>query len=196
MFEILMEDLDTYTFRLGLPKRKAIGMLFVYTATWSIATYRFGKWSLRLKNTLLRKIFFGCYFIIKRVTEILTKIEIGPEAEIGEGLYIGHLGLVIGNYAILGRHASLHQNVTIGGSGVGENRGSPKIGDNVYFGAGCSVVGKIVIGNNVLIGTNSVVVKSFPDNAVIAGVPATVLNYNGSSEYIHFRQKGIKNGQK
>ena len=44
------------------------------------------------------------------------------------------------------------------------------IGDNVYIKEGVS------IGNNVVVGANSVVTKSFPDNVVIAGVPAAILH--------------------
>ena len=43
--------------------------------------------------------------------------------------------------------------------------------------SGATVCGKIHIGNNVIIGANSFVNKSFPDNVVIAGVPAKVIKY-------------------
>lgn len=45
------------------------------------------------------------------------------------------------------------------------------IGDNVFIREG------VTLGNNVIVGSNSVVTKSFPDDVVIAGVPADVIRY-------------------
>ena len=44
MFEILIEDLDCYSYRLGLKRWTAPFMLFLYPATWPILVYRFGNW--------------------------------------------------------------------------------------------------------------------------------------------------------
>lgn len=49
------------------------------------------------------------------------------------------------------------------------------VGDNVNFGLGVRVLGKLNIGNNVSIGANSVVTKDIPDNAVAVGLPARVV---------------------
>jgi len=48
------------------------------------------------------------------------------------------------------------------------------VGDNVYFGAGCKIVGDVKIGNNVVIVANSVVLTDIPDNTTIMGVPARI----------------------
>ena len=40
---------------------------------------------------------------------------------------------------------------------------------------GAVVIGNIKIGNNVVIGANSVVTKDVPDNTVVAGIPAKVI---------------------
>jgi len=37
--------------------------------------------------------------------------------------------------------------------------------------------GNITVGNNVIIGANSVVNKDVPDNAIVAGAPAKILRY-------------------
>ena len=49
------------------------------------------------------------------------------------------------------------------------------IGDQVTVGANVIIIGKITIGNNVVIGAGAVVVKDVPDNCVIAGNPAKVI---------------------
>lgn len=96
-----------------------------------------------------------------------------PPNTCGPGLVIVHWGsVVISSKARIGRNCRIHSCVN-----VGEYRGvAPIIGDNVYIGPGAKLYGDITIGNNVTIGANAVVNKSFPDNVTIAGVPAKVIS--------------------
>ncbi|UKK74846.1 serine acetyltransferase [Segatella bryantii] len=49
---------------------------------------------------------------------------------------------------------------------------------------GAKVLGDVHIGNNVVIGANAVVVKDVPDNVVVAGVPARIINvYDPDKDY-------------
>ena len=92
----------------------------------------------------------------------------------GPGLCIGHYGtLVVNKKARIGANCRIHVCVNIGGT----DKGVPTIGDNVYIGPGAKIFGPITIGNNVTIGAGAVVNKSFPDNVVIAGVPAKIIKY-------------------
>lgn len=56
---------------------------------------------------------------------------------------------------------------------------APTILDNVSIKAGAKVLGKITIGNNVIIGANAVVVKDVPDNCTVVGVPAYIIKKEG-----------------
>ena len=67
----------------------------------------------------------------------------------------------------------------------GERAGIPTVGDNVYIGPGAKMFGKIVIGNNVAIGANAVVTRDVPENAVVVGIPARVISFEGSKGYIN-----------
>ena len=58
-------------------------------------------------------------------------------------------------------------------------KGSPIIGNNVLLFAGAKIIGNVRIGNNVVVGANAVVTHDVPDNAVVVGIPAKVINYNG-----------------
>ena len=81
------------------------------------------------------------------------------------------------------RIAPLPRGVTIGFSGRGEWRGVPRIGDRVYVGPNAVIVGKITIGNDVLVGANSLVNRDVPGYATVLGVPAVVTSGRGSEGY-------------
>ena len=90
----------------------------------------------------------------------------------GPGVCFCHYGtLVVNKDARIGSNCRIHVGVNIGGY----NGGVPVIGDNVYIGPGSKIFGGITIGNNVSIGANAVVNRSFPDNVVLAGIPAKII---------------------
>ena len=49
------------------------------------------------------------------------------------------------------------------------------IGDDVWIGGNCTIVGGITIGSNVVVAGGAVVTKDIPDNCVVAGVPARIV---------------------
>jgi|TARA_R110001592_G_scaffold214149_1_gene467061 acetyltransferase-like isoleucine patch superfamily enzyme len=53
--------------------------------------------------------------------------------------------------------------------------GPVKIGDNVWLPARSIVLPNVVVGDNVVIGTNSLVNKSLPDGCLAAGIPCKVI---------------------
>ena len=60
---------------------------------------------------------------------------------------------------------------------------APNIGDDCYIGPGAKIYGDIVLGDNIGIGANAVVNKSFSGNVTIAGMPAKVISENGPKSY-------------
>ena len=87
----------------------------------------------------------------------------------------GGIGVVLHKRVIIGNNCMIGSNVTVGGkSGHYE---VPVIGNHVYLATGSKILGPISIGNNVSVGANAVVIKSVPDNAIVAGVPAKILSY-------------------
>ena len=82
-------------------------------------------------------------------------------------------GIVISRNARIGGGATIFQQVTIGIKDIG-NTDAPRIGRNVFVGAGAKIIGGITIGNNVKIGANAVVNMDVPDNATVVGNPAVI----------------------
>lgn len=70
----------------------------------------------------------------------------------------------------------IYQQVTVGYS---DDEKAPIIGDNVTIFPGAKVIGDVVIGNNVVIGANAVVVKNVPANCTVVGVPAYIIRRDG-----------------
>lgn len=56
------------------------------------------------------------------------------------------------------------------------------IGNNVWIGEGVEVMPGVTLGDNVIVGANAVVTHSFPDNVVIAGVPAKIIKVLDSDD--------------
>lgn len=96
----------------------------------------------------------------------------------GPGLKIHHLGpITINKMVKIGANCTLQPGVIIGQNK--EEGNVPMIGDNVYFGPGAKVFGKVKIGNNVVIAPNSVPIKDVPDNCIVSGVPAKIIKIDG-----------------
>jgi acetyltransferase-like isoleucine patch superfamily enzyme len=55
------------------------------------------------------------------------------------------------------------------------SKGPVVIEDNVWIGEGVCILPNVTIGKNSIIGANAVVNESFPENSVIAGVPAKLI---------------------
>ena len=124
--------------------------------------------------------------------------QIMPNTRIGKGLYIGHIGpVVINGKAEIGENCTITHLVTVGQANRGEREGYPKFGNRVWIGAGAVVVGKIVIGDNVLIAPNSYVNFDVPGNSIVTGNPAVVKQHPNPTEgYILFAYPESSEGKK
>lgn len=77
----------------------------------------------------------------------------------------------------MGEWCTITSGVVVGNRGSQQNR--PTIGNNVSLTLGCKVIGLIHIGDNVIVGPNSVVVKDVPANSVVSGIPARIIKQDG-----------------
>lgn len=110
-------------------------------------------------------------------TRNIMHVEIWDTMEIGTGLVLWHgaHGSVVNPYVRIGKNFSLRQNTTIGSSSFSDPTKCPVIGDNVQVGPNCTILGKITIGDNAMIGGGSVVITDVPANAIVAGNPVKII---------------------
>ncbi len=101
-----------------------------------------------------------------------------PINTFGPALSIAHKGtIVVNERARIGSHCRIHVCVNIGASAK-DKYAAPTIGSHSYIGPGVKIYGKIILGNNIRIGANAVVNKSFlEENLTIAGVPAKIISH-------------------
>lgn len=143
-------------------------------------------------NVLLRKTEYytntnkkilGCiYKILLLRYQNMNQIHI-PINTFDKGLHIIHLGpiLVNGN-ATCGKDIVLHINTCIVAGGI--NNDVPIIGDGVVVGVGAVILGNVKLANNIAIGANAVVNKSFDEeNITIAGVTAHKISDRGRLDW-------------
>jgi len=110
-------------------------------------------------------------------------VEINCREDVGAGLRIAHAhDIVIGAGARIGRNVTLYNGVTLGArryedaeEGAYDSSRYPIIEDGVTVFSGAKVLGPVTIGKNCIVGANSVVLESFPEDSVLAGVPARLV---------------------
>ena len=164
-----------------------LGLLTFFKAYIKEAGFKYTFW-MRLaeylhQNPLTR---FTLYIFAKHWHYRLSYkfgISIPIGTDIGPGLYIGHFGTIVINGKVkMGNNCNISQGVTIGQSNRGKKQGVPILGDAVYLGPGCKVIGKIVVESNVIIGANAVVIDNISTNSVCVGIPAReVIGANNST---------------
>jgi serine O-acetyltransferase len=161
-------------------------IVFLTQGFWAVFQYRIAHFAYKkLRIPVLWQLLRFFCLLWQKIIEIGTGISIPASAQIGHSFYIGHFGgIIINADAIIGSNCNIAQGVTIGMSGQREKRGVPVIGNNVFIGANAVVVGKINVGNNTVIGACSMVNSSLEEDAVALGVPAIVISKKGSKGYI------------
>lgn len=121
----------------------------------------------------------GIPMIPRMLTEIAhcdTGIDIHPAARIGEYFAIDHgTGIVVGETCIIGNHVMLYQGVTLGARNFSYDDAGmpidvprhPILEDNVTVYSNTSILGRVTIGHDTIIGGNVWLTHDVPPNSRI-----------------------------
>ena len=144
-------------------------VIFCYPVVQTMLHYRVAHELHRMQVPILPR-------IITEKAHSATGIDIHPGAEIGEYFAIDHgTGVVIGETCIIGNHVTLYQGVTLGaknfqvddsGRPVNVPR-HPIIGDHVTVYANSTILGRVTIGHDTVIGGNIWLTHSVPPHSRI-----------------------------
>ena len=158
-------------------------IIFCYPIVQVMIHYRVAHALLKLKVPVLPR-------IITEMAHSATGIDIHPGAEIGEYFSIDHgTGVVIGETCIIGNHVTLYQGVTLGAKKFTYNENGqpvntprhPIIEDNVTIYSNSSILGRITIGHDTVIGGNIWVTESVkPHSKIVQQKAVSELFSDGS----------------
>jgi len=136
--------------------------------------FRIGNLLYQRRNSIIKPLYYFYLIFYRIVVEWILGVELPLRTNIGKRLSIYHgVGMVLNPNAIIGNDVKLRSGVVIGNKGP--NTGNPIIGDNVDIGANAVVIGAITIGRKVKIGAGTVVTKDVPDNVVVVSSPVRYL---------------------
>lgn len=163
--EVLVTDVEAI-FR-GDPAAKNYGeIILAYPGIKAIVNYRIAHRLLELgANPLIPR-------MITEKAHSLTGIDIHPGATIGRYFAIDHgTGIVIGETTIIGENVKLYQGVTLGARSFPADENNiiikgilrhPIIEDNVVIYAGATILGRVTIGHDSVVGANTWVTTDLP----------------------------------
>ena len=156
--------------------RNVFEILTCYSGVQAVILYRLTHFLWRYKLRWFAR-------FISTLARWITGIEIHPGAVIGRRFFIDHgMGVVIGETAIIGDDCMLYHGVTLGGTTWDKVKRHPTLKNGVVIGAGAKILGPITLGNNVRVGSNSVVVRSIDDNETVVGIPGRIVRQKTEDE--------------
>ncbi len=125
----------------------------------------------RFDNWKAPKIENGVMTKYNWIVQNVEKFELGYKTDIGAFSYINaQYGVVVEDYVQIGSHCSIYSISTID-----NKQGKVHLKRNCKIGSHSTVMPNVTIGENAIVGANSLVLSDIPDNVIAFGVPAKVI---------------------
>ena len=167
---------------LGDPAANSMSeVIYCYPTIRAIINHRVAHQLLKLDVPIIPR-------IISEMGHSETGIDIHPGAQIGEGFTIDHgTGVVTGATCIIGNNVKLYQGVTLGAKSFPLDKDGnpikgiprhPIVEDNVIIYAQATILGRIRIGANSVIGGNVWVTNSLPPYTKLVQFKAKEADFN------------------
>lgn len=171
----LKEDKKQYN--LSIPWRIGVLLGHERSYAWKIVrSLRYYEYAINNSKSLFGKLRLIMWKIQFSRLRIKSGVFLPPNV-IGYGLKIFHFnGGIYVNAKSIGNYCQITSGVVLGNKNQ-NNDLIPSLGDNVELTLGSKIIGKISIGNNVIVAPNSVVIKDVPDNAIVSGIPAKIIKF-------------------
>ncbi len=99
---------------------------------------------------------------------------IHPSATVGQVTFAHPTSIVIGEGVVLEDGVTIYQNTTFGARNM-EEPGYPTVRQGATIYAGASIVGKVTIGRNAVVGAHSIVAMDVPAGSTVVGAPAHIV---------------------
>jgi acetyltransferase-like isoleucine patch superfamily enzyme len=190
-----------YRHRMLTPKYARLFLRYLRRRLFTVAGWRwrtdgpvfFGR-KLQLQTGKKASISFGRFVWIGDGTKIRCHeglVEIGPKTVMGQECTISAYRHVrIGSECVIADrtmfidfdHGVVETERAIRHQGIYME--DVRVGSNVWIGYGACILRGVSVGDNSIIGTNAVVTKDVPANAVVGGVPARVLRMREAPEHL------------
>lgn len=155
--------------------RNSLEVLLCYPGIWALIWHKPAHSLYKHNLKLLAR-------IISQTTRFFTGIEIHPGATIGRRCFIDHgMAVVIGETTEIGDDVTLYQGVTLGGTGKDKGKRHPTIGNRVIVSSGARVLGPFKVGDDVKIGSGSIVLNEIPPGCTVVGIPGKIVRRYGES---------------
>jgi serine acetyltransferase len=140
--------------------------------------HRFGNWRMSVRPKLFRAPLTIIYRFLNKMTQFLFGMKLDYVVEVGRRVKLEHFGGIIVGARRIGNDVTIRQNTTFGIRSADDMNAKPTVEDFCDLGAGVVIIGDVTIGENSIVGPNSVVLTDVPPNSVVMGIPARVIGPN------------------
>jgi len=105
------------------------------------------------------------------IVQNIDGLDLGYKTDIGAFSYINaKFGVIVEDYVQVGSHCSIYSISTID-----NKEGKVHLKQNCKIGSHSTVMPNVTIGENSIVGANSLVLEDIPDNVIAFGVPAKIM---------------------